>query len=153
MVSPLTGSCLCGAVRFECRSVPFVALFCHCRNCQKSHSAPYAAMVGVPPGSIRLLAGEPRRHETIADSGATVFRDFCDRCGTHLFSGRTAYPDAKSIKIAALDDPEVVAPVAHIWTESRIKWASIEDGLPRFPRHAELSELMRIWRERHEGPA
>jgi hypothetical protein len=110
-------------------------------------------MVGVPPGSIDLLAGEPKRHETVGDSGARVFREFCGRCGTHLFSGRVADPDFKSIKIAALDDPAVISPIAHIWTKSQISWACTEDGLPRFPQSADMTELERIWKEKRGGDA
>jgi len=100
------------------------------------------------PGSIALLAGEPKRYETIAGSRAGTFRDFCGLCGTHLFSGLTAYPDARSIRIVALDHPELFAPVAHIWTEKMIVWDSVNDQLPRYPRNAEPGELMRNWRER-----
>ncbi len=153
MALHLTGSCLCGAVRFECRCTPISAVFCHCRDCQKAHAAPYAACVGVPPGSITLLAGQPKRYETLAESGATVFREFCGQCGTHLFSGSAAYSGFKSIKIASLDDPAKVSPVAHVWTKRLIKWACIDDGLPRFSKNADMAELQHLWSAKREGAA
>jgi hypothetical protein len=102
----------------------------------------------MPPGSIRLLQGEPRRHEVIADSGAATFREFCDQCGTHLFSGGARFPHFKAVKIAVLDDPAAISPVAHVWTENLIKWACIDDGLPRFPKQPEIADVERLWAQR-----
>lgn len=147
---PLRGSCLCGAIRFECRSAPMYAGFCHCRNCQKAHAAPYAAVALMPPGSIALLAGEPKRHEMIADSGARTFREFCGQCGTHLFSGGERFPESKAVKIVALDDPAAISPVAHAWTEHRIEWACIDDGLPRLSKQ-EVSAAEQLWAKRGDA--
>jgi hypothetical protein len=149
MTSPGSGGCLCGAIRFECRGAPISAVFCHCRNCQKAHAAPFAAVVLVPPGGIEVTAGRVRRHEMLADSGAMIFREFCDRCGTHLFSGGAAFPQFKSVKLATLDDPSTISPVAHVWTENALGWMRIADDLPCFPKQAEMGELERLWAE-HE---
>ena len=148
---PLYGGCLCGAIRFECRSAPISAAFCHCRNCQKAHAAPYAAVALMPPGSIVLLAGEPKRHEMIADSGAAIFREFCGQCGTQLFSGGDRFPQFKAVKIVALDDPAAISPVVHAWTENRIKWACIDDGLPRLAKQGELSDAEQLWARRTDA--
>ena len=153
MSSPFSGGCLCGAIRFECHGSPIAAVFCHCRNCQKAHAAPFAALVLVPPGSIELVAGEPKRHHMVADSGAAIFREFCGQCGTHLFSGGAAFPQFKSLMIVVLDDPAAISPVAHVWTEHLIKWACVDDGLPRFSKQPEMAELERLWSERLDGPA
>jgi hypothetical protein len=150
MSSLLRGGCLCGAIRFECRGAPVFAAFCHCRHCQKAHAAPYSAAVLMAPGSIALVSGEPRRYTAVADNGASTFREFCGQCGTHLFSGGEAFPQFKTIKIATLDDPEAISPIAHMWTENLIQWARIADGLPHFPKQAELADLKRLWEERHE---
>ena len=36
------------------------------------------------------------------------------------------------IQIVSLDDPNVISPVAHVYIESAISFASIDDGLPRY---------------------
>lgn len=35
------GQCFCGAVHFELRGKPMSASYCHCRDCQRLHGAPY----------------------------------------------------------------------------------------------------------------
>jgi hypothetical protein len=101
----------------------------------------------MPPGSVVLLSGEPRRCEMPAQSGAAIIREFCERCGTHLFSASAAYPAFKTVKIGALDEPGAIAPVAHFWTDRLIDWAEMDDGLPRFAGNVDMAELERLWRE------
>jgi hypothetical protein len=151
MSTLLRGGCLCGSIRFECRSEPVTAVFCHCPDCRRAHAAPYAACALMPSGSVALLSGEPVRYAVVADSGAVVFREFCGRCGTHLFSGSEAYPEQRTVKIAALDDPAAIAPVAHVWTKSSIPWAYTDDGLPRFTKQVEMAEIVRLWAEQRNG--
>ena len=150
----LQGGCLCGAIRFECRAEPITAVFCHCRTCQKFHAAPYAACAMMPEGTIAVVSGEPARYEVVGDSGAVVFREFCSSCGTQLFSGSSLYPQSKTVKIAALDDPAAIHPIAHLHTQNRIPWACIEDGLPRFLRQVEsMDDLVQLWVERTPSAA
>ena len=154
MRSPLRGGCLCGAIRFECHADPISAVFCHCRTCQKFHAAPYAACALMLQGAIAIVLGEPLRYDAVGDNGAVVFREFCGRCGTQLFSGSATYPESKTVKIAALDNPAAISPIAHVYTESRVPWACIDDGLPRFSRGVrEFAELERLWAERRSGAA
>jgi hypothetical protein len=102
----------------------------------------------MPPGSIALLAGAPKRHEMLAESGAATFREFCGQCGTHLFSGGARFPEFKAVKIAALDEPAAISPVAHVWIENLITWACIDDGLPCFSKQPEMVEIEQLWASR-----
>jgi hypothetical protein len=37
---PISGGCLCGAVRFQVTTEPLDAYYCHCRMCQRTGGAP-----------------------------------------------------------------------------------------------------------------
>jgi hypothetical protein len=108
----------------------------------------------MPQGSVVVVAGEPVRFDAIGDTGAVVFREFCGLCGTQLFSGSSAFSLSRTVKIAALDDPAAIPPVAHVHTENQIPWACISDGLPRYVKQVrELSDLERLWAEGGAGAA
>ena len=144
-----TGGCLCGAVRYEYRGAPYSSAFCHCRNCQRAHGAGCAPLLFVHPKDVTITRGKVTRHEMIADSGAKMFREFCGACGAPLFSGGAAFPTLISIKMSNLDEPGAVSPVAHIWTENRVAWACVDDGLPVYPRQPPLDLLVALWVAKH----
>ena len=140
MTRSASGGCLCGDVRYECTDLPQAGLYCHCRNCQKAHSAPFAALVMVSPARIRITKGAVARYERGSDSGNMTYREFCRRCGSQLFSGSVVYPEVMSVKIATLDDPNAVAPDRHVWVESAVGWVCMEDELPRFAQQPSTTE-------------
>ena len=55
---PLTGSCLCGQVRFEVTEPPVSASYCHCTRCQKRTGTAASPQARIVPGSLRITAGE-----------------------------------------------------------------------------------------------
>jgi len=122
-----TGGCACGAIRYELRSEPFDAGYCHCRICQLTSGAPVLAFATVPIADYRVVAGVPavRRSSSLAD------RSFCGACGTPLTIHADYQPDTIDFTIASLDDPAVIAPSFHIWTESRLAWFDTADDFPR----------------------
>ena len=53
MSNRLDGGCLCGSVRYSCEAEPLLTAICHCPDCQKQTSAPFAVVVAVPKGSLQ----------------------------------------------------------------------------------------------------
>lgn len=130
----LSGGCLCGAIRFECRCDPVASYLCHCTDCQRATGGAFAACVLIPGEALHVVQGAPARYERTADSGNRVVREFCGACGSALFSSSPARPDWQVIRMGVLDHPEQTSPTLHIWTDSALAWALPADGAPRFPR-------------------
>ncbi len=126
------GGCLCKAVRFELRSAPFDAGWCHCRTCQLNSGAPAMAFASVPAGDWLVTRGENHVRRTRSSSFAS--RLFCDRCGTPLGLDYDTQTETFDFSIATLDDPGLIAPGFHIFWDSRVPWFDPQDGLPRFDR-------------------
>ena len=147
-MTEITGGCLCGHIRYKCSSDPLTTVKCHCRECQKAHSAPYAALACMPPGSVNVTQGATSKYEHAADSGSINCKEFCPQCGTHLFSSGAAYPDFKAVKVATLDNSERFPPIAHVWAQSSVSWAGINDGLPVYQKQPGMDELERLWKIR-----
>ena len=55
---PLTGGCLCGAVRFEVTEPLVSSGYCHCTRCQRRTGTAASPGARIAPGSLRVLAGE-----------------------------------------------------------------------------------------------
>lgn len=125
----MDGGCLCGAVRYRLASQPFDTGWCHCRICQKSSGAPAMAFTTVPVNDFIVEQGA----EAVGTVRATPFgeRQFCTRCGTPLSIRVDFQPATIDVTVATLDAPDGVAPGFHIFCDSAIAWAPIEDGLPR----------------------
>lgn len=130
---PLTGGCLCGAVRYEITAEPVVSCHCHCSLCRRASGAPFATWTTVPLDGFRWTRGTPARFR----SSEKAARDFCSACGTQLTFRLEAQADGGKATLdvtsASLDAPERIAPTAHIWLSSRVAWDVVpDDGLERF---------------------
>jgi hypothetical protein len=127
-----TGRCLCGAVTFRVAADPVALRTCWCRQCQY-FGAGSATVNAVFPSDALEADGATTAIEGLADSGATMTRRFCPKCGTQLFSQASTRPHQVVVRVGALDHPEHFAPQATIWTGAAPPWACFDDALPRFP--------------------
>lgn len=124
---PITGGCLCGAVRYEATEPPTGVGYCHCRLCQRATGAPHWLGAMIPVNAFRFTRGAPKFYK----SSAWAERGFCAECGSPLiFRDGTA---THGVMVGTLDHPEDWPPTtAHSGMESRIPWDTIHDDLPRW---------------------
>ena len=127
-----SGGCACRAVRYELRSAPYDAGWCHCRTCQLSSGAPAMVFASVPDGDMVFVAGG----EKVKSFKSSSFghRIFCGECGTPLAMRVDHQPETVDFSVATLDEPDLVAPGFHIFWSSRIDWFEPGDDLPRHER-------------------
>jgi len=72
MKLPQAGGCLCGKIRYEITEAPRSVYTCHCTDCQHLTSSAFSIALAV--AGFRLMGGEPRPLEAIADSGRVKIR-------------------------------------------------------------------------------
>lgn len=100
-----SGSCHCGAVRFEVDVDASAASQCNCSVCTKIG----ALATLVKPDALRLLAGEEAL--SVYEWGARISkRYFCKHCGVHCFGrGHLAEVggDYASVNFRCFDDLEI----------------------------------------------
>ena len=125
----LTGGCLCGAVRYELRSEPFDAGYCHCRTCQLNSGAPAMAFVSVVDGDLVSTKGGDKVKSVASSSFG--HREFCGECGTPFLMKVNHQPETVDFSVATLDRPEAIEPGYHIFWSDRIGWFGPKDELPR----------------------
>lgn len=128
---PLTGSCGCGAVRFEISEPLVGAAYCHCTRCQKRTGTAVQASAKVTPGSVTISDGEDRLRDWTPPGG--LAKTFCEECGSHLFGRDPASGEISIVRMAAIDGDPGVRPAAHQFVAYAAPWEDIrDDGLPRF---------------------
>ena len=125
----LTGSCLCGAVRFRLSETPTEASACHCTQCRRQ-SGHYFASANLPKQAVQLQGAE---HLRWYQSSAKVRRGFCGTCGAWLF-WEPLERDWTSVALGALDRPTGLRLQRHIFVADKGDYYDLTDGLPAFPQ-------------------
>ncbi len=127
---PITGGCMCGAVRYEAKGEPISVIHCHCLSCRRHTGAPVVTLAGFRRDRVEFTAEERQIYKSSSD----VERGFCGKCGTPLTwegDGGEHGPMIE-ILISTIDDPNALVPQFHIHHDERIEWFEVADGLPRF---------------------
>lgn len=122
---PLTGGCMCGAVRYEVRAAPFMIYNCHCTNCQKISGSAFNISVTVAEPSLVVTTGEPAKIEWTSDVGSRRWGWFCDTCGSRIANGMSPSSGVLSLRGGTLDDTSWIEPVGDIWVKSKQPWVQI----------------------------
>lgn len=139
----ITGSCLCGTVRYALRG-PFSHMaHCHCSICRKHHGAPFATYAASPLDGLRMLAGSENTGRY--DSSPGWYRPWCLTCGSVL---PTLMPEHGLVVGPAgnLEGDLGVTPTLHMFAGSKAPWYEITDGLPQhaaYPPEGGMPEVQR----------
>ncbi len=87
MKLPQTGGCQCGELRYEITQAPQLVCTCHCADCQCMTSSAFSMALVLRVGTFRLVRGEPKAVQRIADSGRVTTRWVCPECGSWICGG------------------------------------------------------------------
>ena len=141
IVSPFSGGCACGAIRYEATAEPMMMLHCHCRDCQQSSGGPFSSFVVVPKEAFKLLQGSLLRfHASPSERGGQNQRGFCADCGSPILAKPDANPHIVAIRTASLDDPSWFNPQIDVWTSDAQPWDQMNPALPKLEKYAPQTE-------------
>jgi hypothetical protein len=127
----ITGGCLCGRVRYESAGDALFAVFCHCRDCQKTSGTGGVPVMGVPKAAFRVT-GETKQYILPGGSGKQAIRHFCPHCGSLLFGTPEVVPHVVTIYVGSLDDPNVFKPTYAQFTRDRPAWGKTGTGVAEY---------------------
>jgi hypothetical protein len=101
----------------------------HCRDCQRLSGGAFRANVSAPAETFRITKGQPRHYIKTGESGAKRRHAFCGDCGSPVYSSAVENPRFFTLRIGALDQPEMLGrPASEIWTKRRLPWILPIDG-------------------------
>ena len=125
----IRGGCLCGTVAYEARALSGEPGHCHCRTCQKAHSAAFATTARVMRADFAWTRGQQVLRSYESTPGK--LRHFCGLCGTHMMAEWITL-DQVILRIGSVDEGLETLPVRHIWVSHQAAWDRGRDDLPRF---------------------
>ncbi len=124
-----TGSCHCGAVRYEISGPMREVIGCHCTQCRKS-TGHFVAATSVDLEHFKI----------VDDSGLHWFRSsdvaqrgFCRECGSNLFWQRDGAPKI-SVMAGTIDGKTGLKIEAHIFCDDAGDYYTLDDTIPQFPQ-------------------
>ena len=131
---PVTGGCLCGAVRYVSEKAPIKGFYCHCTRCQKSYGGLYMACVRFKGTDFTITQGALNYYR----SSSFARRGFCETCGSPIAFHYDGSPDVW-ILFGSLDRPgdwpltkeAEWGEILHTCIETKVSWLKIDDGLPQ----------------------
>jgi hypothetical protein len=127
----ITGSCLCGQVRYAADADVEAIVHCHCHTCRKTHGSAFSSVAAVPRRAFRWTAGESLLKAFESSPGK--LRRFCTACGSHVMAERL---DSENVllRLGCLDT-EIEAPERqwHIWRSDAASWYDPAKPLPTLP--------------------
>lgn len=126
----ITGGCLCGSIRYEAAGEASDITHCHCRTCRRASGASFVTWASFAMNGFKFTSALPASYQ----SSENVRRSFCSSCGTPLTYRRLDLPDTIDVTLGSMDDPDQLRPQDHTWTESRLSWVVLADGLPAYAR-------------------
>jgi hypothetical protein len=127
----IQGGCFCGAIRYTVVGPEKFACFCHCESCQRAAGAPVVAWATYSRDSFKVKQGEMHWRE----SSPGVTRGICSNCGTSITYENDNRPGEIDITLNSLDQPDQPVLRAHIWTEDKQPWLTIDDALPVYAKN------------------
>ena len=133
MIGKHSGSCLCGAVRFEVEGDFEKFFLCHCEHCRKDIGSAHAANLFSSVARLRWIAGEDKT--TLFTLPSTRHsKCFCSVCGSALptlqMEGQMLVVPAGSLNSEVLLRPDV-----HLFGSSRANWDKELEKIPMLERH------------------
>jgi hypothetical protein len=126
----LSGSCLCGAVRYTVNGEVQRFYHCHCSRCRKASGTGHASNLFLK-GTISWDSGEDLLKSYKLPEAERFSNTFCPTCGSRMPRFIEEF-DFVFIPAGSLDDEPDIGPQARIFTGSRADWSCDSGELPEF---------------------
>ncbi len=130
-----SGGCNCGAVRYDVDTDPLAVVVCHCSRCRNQSGSAFSVNLVVAESAMQVTGALTVFADGDSSSGQPVSRQFCGSCGSPIRSMPAANPGIAVIKAGTADQPGRFVPTMHVWTQSKLPWADVPDGLPAFAQN------------------
>ena len=126
----ITGSCLCGEVKFAIDGEFTEASICHCSICRRATGSASGAYGGVRLAHFKWTQGEDQLSEFSATD--LLKKYFCKICGSTLVSLHLSWPEYAYISLGCLEGGPKLSIDYHQFVASKAGWETIPAGVKQF---------------------
>ena len=134
MTIPITGGCVCGAVRYQSDAEPLVMVKCHCRDCQLTTGGPFVPAVIFPMAAFRFTQGQVQHFATPSEKGGHNLRGFCPKCGSRITGAEDPQRGIIGVLASSLDDPTLFVPSCDLYVTDAQPWDIMSPETKKFPK-------------------
>lgn len=128
-MTTISGSCLCGNIKYSTSADPIFMVNCHCTSCQKSSGSAFMPIIGVP--EPLTVEGETiSSYTSPGDSGKLMHRHFCSNCGSLLFAKGEGAPGVLFLSAGTIDSEIQFSPTVNVYWRDHKDW--LPEGIPNF---------------------
>jgi hypothetical protein len=127
------GGCRCGEISLTVHARPKLMVQCHCLDCQKTSGTGHTSNAYFAENDV-TIEGEANEYTVVADSGSTMVRYFCPKCGSRLYGYNSERPGLISIPVGCLENQSWFTPQAVLYTSRRHDWDITNDEIPNFEK-------------------
>jgi hypothetical protein len=128
-VGTLRGQCACGEIQLLVENDFEYAYYCHCSRCRARTGSAFAAIAGISPNKVQVIAGSDRL--LIEGECADGYGARCNRCYAFLFAA-VRERQYLHISLGVLSGSPDRLPDHHIYVGSKAPWFEITDDLPQY---------------------
>ena len=132
MTTKITGSCLCGAVKYATNADFEMSGICHCNTCKKTTGGSFKVFAIIDEKNIHLTQGQDALNEYLISPKSKKF--FCGTCGTPIFNLHKLAPGKLIVHVGTLDNPQCVSPAVNIHCENMLPWVTSIDSIKSFEK-------------------
>jgi hypothetical protein len=138
---PAEGGCDCKAIRYRMETAPMFVHCCHCRWCQRETGSAFVLNAMIEADRVTNLGIEPLVVDTPSHSGRGQRIARCPTCQVAVWS---TYPGSgpvvRFVRVGTLDNPDLLPPDIHIFTQSKQPWVVLAGDAPAVPEFYDREE-------------
>lgn len=127
----MVGGCSCGHVRYQLLSDPMIVHCCHCRFCQRQTGSAFVLNALLEANRVEIIRGQVNDIMVPTPSGKGQKIARCPKCEIAVWSNYYMgglFEKIRFIRVGTLDNPDLLPPDIHIYTESKQPWITLTEN-------------------------
>lgn len=115
----VSGSCLCGVVKYRVNAEVGRVVNCHCGMCRRMNGSAFSSYAVIPRQALEILEDDALGAFAVTERAT---RHFCTQCGTPIFNLNSKYDGACMVYLGTIENGEVYSPSLNVYCESMLPW-------------------------------